>query len=113
MPVKRGDPGRPVIPIAIGPHEFQEALCDYGASVNIMPKVIYDRIHGSTLSRTTMALQLADQTLCYPKGILEDICVRVGQSYLSADFVVVETGDDARAPIILGRPFLATAKAII
>ena len=51
---------------------------------------------------TNMRLQLADQSLCYPKRILEDIYVRVGQSYVPIDFVVVEIGGDARAPIILG-----------
>jgi hypothetical protein len=60
-----------------------------------------------------MHLQLADQSLCYLKGILEDICVRVGQPYIPIDFVVLETSGDVRAPIILGRPFLSTAKAII
>ena len=53
---KKSDPGRPVIPIAIGPHIFQEAICDFGASVNIMPKVIYDQINGDTLLYTNMHL---------------------------------------------------------
>ena len=56
---------------------------------------------------------MADLRLCYLKGILEDICGRVGQSYVPVDFVVIETRGDERAPIILGRPFLCTAKAII
>jgi hypothetical protein len=60
-----------------------------------------------------MCLQLADQTLCYPKGILEDVSIRVGHSFVPVDFVVVEPGGDDREPIILGRPFLSTAKAII
>jgi hypothetical protein len=90
LPEKKGDLGRPVIPIAIGPHIFEEALCDYGASINIMPKVIYEKIHRDQLLYITMCLQLADQTLCYPKGILEDVGVRVGQSYIPADFVVIE-----------------------
>ena len=81
LPEKQSDPGRPVIPIAIGPHIFQEAICDFGASVNIMPKVIYDKINGDTLLYTNMHLQLVDQSLCYPKGVLEDAIVRVGQSY--------------------------------
>ena len=75
MPIKKGNLGRPIIPIAIGPHIFQEVVCDFGASVNVMPKVIYDKIHGDTLLYTNIRLQLADQSLCYPKGILEDICV--------------------------------------
>jgi hypothetical protein len=92
---------------------FNEAICDFGASVNIMPKVIYERMFDYPLSCTTMCLQLADQSLCYAKGILEDICVRVGSSYVSADFMVIETGDDEKSPIILGQPFFNTAGAII
>jgi hypothetical protein len=110
---KKGDLGRYVIPIAIGPNTFEEVVCDFGASVNIMPKVIYEKIHGDQLLYTTMCLQLADQSLCYPKGILEDVYVRVGHSYVPTDFVVVETGGDEKAPIILGQPFLRTTKAII
>ena len=56
LPIKKGDPGRPVIPIAIGPHIFQEAVYDFGASVNIMPKVIYDKINGDTLLYKNMRL---------------------------------------------------------
>ena len=59
-----------------------------------------------------MRLQLADQSLYYPKGVLEDTIVRVGQSYVPIDFVVLEIDGDVRAPIILGQPFLSTAKAI-
>jgi hypothetical protein len=49
-----------------------------------------------------MYLQLADQSLCYPKGILEDVCVQVGHSYVPTNFVVVEIDGDEKAPIILG-----------
>jgi hypothetical protein len=72
---KKGDPGRPVIPIAIGPHIFQEAVCDFRASVNIMPKVIYDKILGDPMLYTNIYLQLTDQSLCYPKRILEDTII--------------------------------------
>jgi hypothetical protein len=102
MPEKKGDLGRPVIPIAIGPNTFEEAICDFGTSVNVMPKVIYEKIHGDVLVYTTMCLQLADQSFCYPKGILQDVCVRVGHSHVPADFVVVETGGSENSPIILG-----------
>jgi hypothetical protein len=60
-----------------------------------------------------MRLQLVDESLCYPKRILEDAIIRVGQSYVPIDFVVLEIGRNERAPIILGQPFLSTAKAII
>jgi hypothetical protein len=113
MPEKKGDPGRPIIPIRIGAHTFDVAVYDLGASVNIMPKVIYEKIHGQPLLYTTMCLQLADQTLCYPKGILKNVLVGVGHSALRVDFVVIEIRGDDRAPIILGQPFLSIAKAII
>jgi hypothetical protein len=102
LPIKKGDPGRPIIPISIGSVNFNEAICDFGASVNIMPKVIYDKMFNYPLLYTTMCLQLADQSLCYTKGIFEDICVRVDSSYVPTDFVVIETGGDEKSPIIFG-----------
>jgi hypothetical protein len=96
------DLGRPIIPICIRAHTFNEATCDLGVSVNIMPEVIYEKIHGQLLLYTTMCLQLADQTLCYPKGILKNVLVGFGDSALQVDFVVIEIGEDDRAPIILG-----------
>jgi hypothetical protein len=60
-----------------------------------------------------MCLQLADLSLCHPEGILDDVCLGVGHTYVAADFVVVDTGGSENALIILGRPFLATARAII
>jgi hypothetical protein len=102
LPDKKGDPGRPVIPISIGCHIFPESVCDFGTSVNIMPKVIYEKILCNSLLYTNIRLQLADQSICYPEGVLEEAIVRVGQSYVPVDFVVVETRGDERAPIILG-----------
>ena len=78
-----------------------------------MPKVIYDQINGDTLLYPNKRLQPIDKSLYYPKGVLEDAIVQVGQLYVPIDFVVLEIGGDVRAPIILGRPFLSTTKAII
>jgi len=75
LPTKKGDPWRRVIPISIGSTNFDEAICDFGASVNIMPKVIYKKLFNYPLSHTTWFLQLIDQSLCYPMGIMEEICV--------------------------------------
>jgi hypothetical protein len=113
LPDKKGDPGRPFIPISIGCHVFLETICNFGASVNIMPNVIYEKKLCNPLLCTNMCLQLADQSICYPEGVLEETIVCVGKSYVPADFVVVETGRDKRAPIILRRPFLCTTKDII
>ena len=112
LSVKRGDLGRPVIPIYIGMVDFPEALCDFGSCINIMPRVLYEKFFHPLLE-TTMCLQLADRTLSFPKGILKNLCVRVGTLYAPPDFVVIETGTDERAPIILRRPFLNTSGVVI
>jgi len=93
--------------------DFLEALCDFGSSVNIMPRVLYEKFPTHPLLETTMCLQLADRTLSSPKGIFQILYVRVGTLYAPAEFVVIETGTDERAPIILGRPFLNTSGAVI
>jgi len=93
--------------------DFPEALCDFGSSVNIMPRVLYEKFFTYPLLETTMCLQLVDRTLSFPKGILKNLCVRVGTLYALADFVVIETRNDERAPDILGRPFLNTLGAVI
>jgi hypothetical protein len=108
-----GDPRKPVILISIGCHSFLETIYDFSASVNIMPKVIYERILDDPLLYIDMRLQLADQSICYPEGVLEEAVIRVGQSYVLIDFVIMDTEGVEKAPIILGRPFLCTTKAII
>jgi len=92
---------------------FSEPLCDFGSSINIMPRVLYEKFFTYPLLETTMCLQLADRTLSFPKGILKNLCVRVRALYAPPDFVMIETGNDERAPVILGRPFLNTSGAVI
>jgi len=75
LPVKRGDPGCPVIPISIGMVDFPQTLSDFGSSVNIMPRVLYEKFFTYPLLETTMCLQFSDQTLSFPKGILKNLCV--------------------------------------
>ena len=112
LPVKRDNPGRPIIPISIGMVDFPETLCDFGSSINIMPRVLYENFFTHPLLETTVCLQPADQSLSFPKGILKNLCVWVGTLYAPAYFVVIETGTDERAPI-LGRPFLNTSRTVI
>jgi len=72
LPVKKDNPGRPVIPISIGMVNFPEALCNFGSSVNIMPRVLYEKFLAHPLLETAMCLQLADRTLSFPKGNIEE-----------------------------------------
>ena len=88
-------------------------MCDLGASVSLMPLYIYERLGIGELKSTRMTLQLADRSVKYPNGIIEDVLVKVGEIYIPTDFVVMEMEEDNQVPILLGRPFLATAWAII
>jgi len=84
-------------------------MCDLGASVSLMPLYIYERLGIGELKSTRMTLQLADRSVKYPNGIIEDVLVKVGEIYIPTDFVVMEMEEDNQVPILLGRPFLATA----
>jgi hypothetical protein len=107
--LKKKDPGCPTISCSIGSEHFENALCDIG----VMPKVVFDKLNYTSLSPTTMCLQPADQSVCYPAGIAEDIPVRVWDFFVLVDFVVLDMNVDTRMPLILGRPFLSTANANI
>ncbi|GJV50958.1 reverse transcriptase domain-containing protein [Tanacetum coccineum] len=89
------------------------ALADSGASINLLPHSIYKKLGLESLTPTQMTLELANRSISYPMGIAEDVVVRVDGFTFLADFVVVNFEPDPRVPIILGRPFLRTAKALI
>jgi hypothetical protein len=111
MPKKLQDPGSFSIPCVVGRKTFT-ALCDLGSSVSVLPSAASQILQLGTLKPTPMTLQLADRTLRKPVGILEDVPVQVGNFAYPVDFVVLEMEDNAES-MILGRPFLATAGAII
>ncbi|GJV10523.1 reverse transcriptase domain-containing protein [Tanacetum coccineum] len=89
------------------------ALADLGASINLMPLSIWKELSLPALTKTRMILELADRTISTPTGIAEDVFVKVGTFFFPADFVVVDYVADPRVPLILGRPFLRTARALI
>ncbi|KAJ9562175.1 hypothetical protein OSB04_007335 [Centaurea solstitialis] len=113
VPEKLGDPGSFSIPCSINGLSIHRALCDLGASVSLMPLAIAKRVHLGDLKATNISLQLADRSIKYPVGVLEDLPLQVGSFIVPCDFVVLEMIEDVNTPIILGRPFLATAGAII
>jgi hypothetical protein len=108
-----GDPGVPTISYLIDTQKYDEALCDLKASVSIMPKVIYDKLNHNSLVPTSMHLQLADQSIWCPVGIVEDIPVKIRSSLVHVDFMVLEMDVCHQIPLILGRPILSTARATI
>ena len=107
------DPGVPMISCSIYDKYYEHVLCDLGASVNIMSKVIFKELQYPALSPTTMLVQLADSSIRYPKGIVENMLVRVRDSFILANFVVMDIEGDLGVELILGRPFLRAARARI
>ncbi|GKB58511.1 reverse transcriptase domain-containing protein [Tanacetum coccineum] len=113
FPEKLGDPGRFLIPCDFPELDECLALADLGASINLMPLSVFEKLNRQGLTKTRMVLELADRSISTPTGIAEDVFVKVGTFYFPADFVVVDYDADPRVPLILGRPFLRTARALI
>src|SRR5436190_806301 len=114
LPPKLTDPGSFSIPCTIGSLRFQNALCDLGASVNILPYSLVKRLGIGEVKPTSITLQLADRSIVRPRGILEDVLIKVQHLIFPIDLVVLDTkDDDLGIPLILGRSFLRTARTII
>ena len=113
LPEKMKDPGSFTIPCIIGGFEFQKALCDSGASINLMPLSVAKKLSLGELTPTTVTLQMADRTVAKPEGVIEDVLVKVGKFVFPVDFIILDTEEDSQVPLLLGRPFLATGAALI
>ncbi|CAN6711153.1 unnamed protein product [Malus baccata var. baccata] len=110
---KKQDPGSITISCTIGNSHFKRALIDLGASINLMPFSVFQRLGQGEIKPTSVILQLADRSVAYPRGIIEDLIIKVDNLYLPADFVILDLDEDMQTPIILGRPFMATARTLI
>nr|GFC34740.1 reverse transcriptase domain-containing protein [Tanacetum cinerariifolium] len=113
LPEKLGDPGRFLIPCDLTGLDNCLALADVGASINLMPLSIWKKLRLPTLNDTKMVLELADRTISKPTGVAENVFIKVGKFYFPADFVILDFVADPRVPLVLGRPFLSTAHALI
>ncbi|GKB82164.1 reverse transcriptase domain-containing protein [Tanacetum coccineum] len=89
------------------------ALADLGASINLMPLSVWKKLSLPELTPTCMTLELADRSISRPIGVAEDVFIKVGKFHFPADFVVVDFDADPRVPLILGRSFLKTGRALI
>ncbi|XP_075515848.1 uncharacterized protein LOC142550655 [Primulina tabacum] len=110
---KLKDPGSFSIPCVIGDIVFHKALCDLVASINLIPLSVFRKLGLGEPKPTSMSLQLADRSVKYPRGVIEDVLVKVDKFIFPVDFVVLYMEEDVEMPLILGRPFLATGKALI
>jgi hypothetical protein len=114
VPEKLGDPGIPTIPCSIKNNYVKTALCDLGAGVSVMPFSLYKRLDLEKLISTDISLHMADKSTTISIGICEDVPVQVANNCLIlTNFVVLEMPEDDNISIILGRPFLSTAGAVI
>nr|GEW85477.1 DNA-directed DNA polymerase [Tanacetum cinerariifolium] len=113
LPEKLGDPGKFLIPCGFLGIDVCHALADLGASINLMPLSIWKKLSLPELTPTQMTLELADRSITRPKGVVEDVFVKVGKFHFPSDFVVVDFEVDPRVPLILERSFLRTSRAFI
>ncbi|XP_049348193.1 uncharacterized protein LOC125812760 [Solanum verrucosum] len=110
---KKEDSGAFTIPCTIGMLQFAKALCDLGASINLMPYTIFEQLGLGEPKSTTMRLLMADRSIKHPVGIFYDILMKVDRFIFPADFVILDCEIDVEVFIILGRPFLATRRALV
>ncbi|CAN6691822.1 unnamed protein product [Malus baccata var. baccata] len=116
LPPKCKDPGSFTIPCVIGNSRLESAMLDLGASINVMSYSIYASMNLGALKNDGVIIQLADRSNAYPKGVLEDVLVQVNHLIFPADFYVLEMDESDHAPslpILLGRPFMKTARTKI
>ncbi|GKD77193.1 reverse transcriptase domain-containing protein [Tanacetum coccineum] len=110
---KLGDLGKFLIPCNFSGMDVCHALADLGASINLMPLSFWKKLSLPELTPTRMTLELADRSITHPKGLAEDVFVKVRKFHFPTDFVVVDFEADPRVPLILGRSFLRTGRALI
>nr|GEX55806.1 reverse transcriptase domain-containing protein [Tanacetum cinerariifolium] len=113
LPRKLGDLGKFLIPCEFLGMDECLALADLGASINLMPLSVWEGLSLPELTPTCMTLKLADRSVSKPIGIAKDVSFKVGVFHFPADFVVVDFEPDPRVPLILGRCFLKTSRALI
>jgi len=113
LPQKYSDPGSFTLPVTIGNLTVGKALLDLGASINLIPLSMLKKIGDVEVRPTRMTLQLADRSIKHPYGIVEDLLFKVDKFMFLVDFVIMEMEEDLEVPLILGRPFMKTARVMI
>ncbi|GKF61122.1 reverse transcriptase domain-containing protein, partial [Tanacetum coccineum] len=105
LPEKLGDPRRFLIPCDFPELVDCKALANLGASINLMPLSVWEKLSLPSLTPTQMILELADRTISTPSGIAEDVYVKVGKFHFPTDFVVVDYVADSKVPFVTIRIF--------
>ncbi|XP_015965593.1 uncharacterized protein LOC107489353 [Arachis duranensis] len=113
LPPKLKDLGSFIISCTIGNMTLENALCELGASINMMPLSMMKKLEIEEVKPTRMSLQMADRSLKIPNGIVENLLVNIREFIFPSDFVILDMEEEGHNSIILGRPFLAITRAII
>ncbi|GKA45913.1 hypothetical protein Tco_0738709 [Tanacetum coccineum] len=113
IPRKEKDPGSFTLPCCINNVCFDNALADLGARVSVMPLSTYLNLGLGELAPTKLTVELADRTVKYPKEITENMLVGIGKFVFLIDFIILDMPENIKVPLILGRPFLSTARTKI
>ncbi|GJU50484.1 DNA-directed DNA polymerase [Tanacetum coccineum] len=113
LPLKEKDLGSFTIPCDTSQLHINNVLADLGTSISLMPFTMYEKLGLGEPKATRMSLELADRSIQYLRGIVENVLIKVDKFVLPIDFVILDMPEDSRVPIILGRPFLATARAMM
>ncbi|KAA3471041.1 signal transducer and activator of transcription A-like [Gossypium australe] len=113
VPRKLKDPRNFIIPIEIRSVHFNRALCNLGASINLMSLSVFEKIRLGNLKTTQITLQLGDRSSVHPKGVLDDMLVKVQSFIIPTNFGVLDFKEDHEISILLGRPFMATSRSTI
>ncbi|XP_022004169.1 uncharacterized protein LOC110901668 [Helianthus annuus] len=113
LPTKIGDPGSFTLPCLIGNMSVSHALVDLGASINLMPYKVFTKLDLGEPSPTRMSIRLADRSIKYPRGFVENIIVKIDKFLFPVDFVILDMDEDSRVPLILGSPLLNIARTIV
>ncbi|XP_076948303.1 uncharacterized protein LOC143620500 [Bidens hawaiensis] len=113
LPKKITDSSSFTIPCLISSLSVSNALADLGASINLMPCYVFANIDLGEPKLTRISIQLVDRSVKYPRGIVENMLVKIDIFVFPVDFVILDMDEDKNVPLILGRPFLATARALI
>ncbi|XP_048605932.1 uncharacterized protein LOC125583317 [Brassica napus] len=113
IPVKRPNPGSFVLDCSIRNKSFPRSLCDLGSSVNLMPHSVAISLGYDEFKPIKITLVLADRSVRVPEGVLDDVPIMINDCHVPTDFVVLKYQNEPKDPLILGRPFLATASAVI
>ncbi|GKF62250.1 retrovirus-related pol polyprotein from transposon TNT 1-94, partial [Tanacetum coccineum] len=110
---KEKDPGSFILPCAIGRTTLSNALADLGASISIMPFSLFKRLGLGNPKPINMVIEMVDRSMQSPKGIVENVLVKINKFIFLVDFIILDIIEDDKVPIMLGRPMLGIAHARI